>query len=117
MQRAVERVATTFPDPWQVSEWNACERWLPHVLVCATWIEHAHRQTLSAASLLYQTGYYLYERARYAEAERLYQRALEIWEQQLGSSHHRTQLVRHNYVSLLRDMGREGDAKRLEEQL
>src|SRR5262249_47222982 len=42
MQRAVRRVHATLPDSWQISEWEACERWLPHVLICALWIEQAH---------------------------------------------------------------------------
>src|SRR5260370_5842835 len=40
-----------------------------------------------AAALLKQTGWYLAERVRYAEAELLLQRSLAICEQQLGLEH------------------------------
>ena len=53
---------------------------------------------------------------KYAEAEPLYQRALRIREQQLGFEHPHTQLVWSNYISLLRDMGRDEEAKHLEER-
>ena len=43
------------------------------------------------------------DQGKYAEAEPLYQRALAIYEQQLGASHPTTQIVRRNYTSLLQD--------------
>ena len=113
MQRAVERVWATFPDPWQIAEWEACERWLPHVLIGSTWIKQAHLETSEASSLLYNAGYYLYERARYAEAEPLYQRALKIGEQQLGPDHPDVAHPLNNLANLYSEQGKYRDAEPL----
>jgi hypothetical protein len=43
MQRAVFAVDTSFRNVEDVDQWDACERWLPHALVCVTWIEQEHR--------------------------------------------------------------------------
>jgi hypothetical protein len=59
----------------------------------------------------------LYKRqGKYVEAEPLYQRALSIYEQQLGRDHLDTQTVRENYATLLRALGRDGATKELEER-
>jgi tetratricopeptide (TPR) repeat protein len=54
------------------------------------------------------------DQGKYAEAEPLYQRALYIWEQALGPNHPYTQTVVRNYAMLLRKMGREAEASKLE---
>ena len=59
-------------------------------------------------------GGYLYEHARYAEAEAFYQQSLRIREQALGSEHPFTREVVQNYAMLLRKMGREDEASELE---
>ncbi len=78
MQRAINAIEAAYPGP-DFANWSTCERLLPHALLCATWIEQeAALATPEAARLLNQAGYYLDDRARYAEAEPLYQRALAI---------------------------------------
>jgi Tetratricopeptide repeat len=47
----------------------------------------------------------------------LYRRALAIVEQLLGTDHPNTRTVRRNYVELLRAMGDDEDARRMEEEL
>jgi hypothetical protein len=59
MQRAVFAVNTSFPDVQDVRQWAACERWLPHALVCAMWIEQEQMMFPEAARLLNVMGYYL----------------------------------------------------------
>lgn len=60
----------------------------------------------------------LYHRqSKYAQAEPLYQRALHIAYQQMGPGHPRTIVTRENYAHLLRAMGRDREAKKLEERL
>jgi hypothetical protein len=56
------------------------------------------------------------EQGKYVEAEPLYQRALRIREQSLGPEHSLIRQVRKNYAILLRTMGRDGEAKKLEEE-
>ncbi|HZU03769.1 MAG TPA: tetratricopeptide repeat protein, partial [Ktedonobacteraceae bacterium] len=55
------------------------------------------------------------EQGKYRQAEPLYQRALRIREQRLGPEHPLTQRVRRDYASFLRVMGREVEARKLEE--
>ncbi len=38
MQRTVQAVNAAFPDI-AISQWKVCERYLPHALLCTTWIE------------------------------------------------------------------------------
>lgn len=82
MQRAVDVVQAACPRS-DFEHWPALEWWLPHALLCATWIEQAAMPTLDTVLLLTVAGSYLQERARYTEAEPLHKRALEICEQLL----------------------------------
>ncbi|MEO8971217.1 MAG: helix-turn-helix transcriptional regulator [Ktedonobacteraceae bacterium] len=69
-------------------EWMKCGRLLPHVLVCASWIEDDPYPTLVEAACVFdKAGTYLREQGQYAEAEPLLVRALTIREQQLGAEH------------------------------
>src|SRR5579885_2608874 len=104
MQRVVQTVDAAYPDP-EFSAWPACERLLPHALVCATWIEQAGSKPPAAARLLNQTGYYLHARGRYARAEPLLQRALAISEQALGPQHPHTATSLNNLARLYHDQG------------
>jgi nucleoside phosphorylase len=112
-QRVVLAVDATSPNVQDVAQWDACELWLPHALVCATWIEQERMTSPEAAHLLDQAGSYLHERARYAEAEPLYQRALSIREQQLGATHPDTAQSLTNLAELYRDQGRDTEAEPL----
>ena len=82
MLRAVNVVRAAHPGS-DFEHWPALERWLPHALLCATWIEQAAMLPLDAVHLLNGAGNYLQDRARYVEAEPLHERALEICEQLL----------------------------------
>ncbi len=112
-QRAVQAVNASYPDVQDISQWDACERWLPHALVCATWIEQESINMADAASLLNRTGYYLDDRARYAEAEPLYQRALSIRVQQLGPHHPDTAQSLNNLALLYQAQGKYEQAEPL----
>ena len=90
------------------------ERCLPHDQECARLIEQEHLSTFAARWLLYKTGIYLFQHARYAEAEVFYQQSLRIWEQALGHDHHLTRTAVRNYANLLRKMGRKSEATQLE---
>ena len=56
-----------------------------------------------------------YSQGKYAEAEPLYQRSLAIVEKALGSDHPNTVKVRENYALLLRNLGRDAEAGKLEQ--
>ena len=112
MQRAVQAVSATFPEV-EFATWPACERLLPHALLCTAWIEQVFIQSSQAASLLNQAAYYLYDRARYGEAEPLYQRALVIYEQQLGPDHPDTATILNNLAALYDAQGKYEQAEPL----
>lgn len=112
MQRAIYAVETAYPAP-DVSHWPQLEQNLPHALICATWIEQLQLMTVTAAHLLQLTGHYLYERARYREAEPLYERALAICEQALGPVHSNTASSLHNLAILYGAQGRYTEAEPL----
>jgi tetratricopeptide (TPR) repeat protein len=89
--RIITALTHFFPEAEQVTfeheTWERCERLVSHVL-------HVARQTTSwepaegtLPALLFKTGVYLTERARYQEAEPLLRRALQIKEQVLGTEH------------------------------
>ena len=84
--RAMLAVNAAFPDV-EHGTWPQCERLLTQALVAAQSIEHYQVISEEAGRVLNKIAAYLWDRARYAEAEPLYQRALHIWEQQLGPAH------------------------------
>lgn len=85
-ERAVLVVNAAFPVV-EHSSWLQCERLLPQALAAAQLIEQHHLIHEQVGHLLSRAARYLYERARYAEAELLYQRVLHIEKQQLGPTH------------------------------
>jgi tetratricopeptide (TPR) repeat protein len=85
-ERAVRAVNQAFPSV-EFANWDQCERLAPQALVCASLIEAHGFESEEAARLLDLAGYYLNDRARFSEAERLFQRALAIRERVLGPDH------------------------------
>ncbi len=112
-QRVVLAVNAGCPNVQDVAQWEACEQWLPHALVCATWIEQEQINIVESAALLLLAGYYLHHRARYGEAEPLYQRALAIHEQQLRPEDPDTAIFLNNLGSLYCDQGKYEQAEPL----
>src|SRR5260370_28512666 len=111
-ERTVCAVNAAFPEV-EFEQWSLCERCLPHALVCAEEVERCNITLLDAASLLHRVGWYLNDRARYREAEPLYQRALAIREQQLGPEHPDTASSLNNLAVLYRAQGKYEQAEPL----
>jgi Tfp pilus assembly protein PilF len=112
-QRAVQAVSAASPDVEDVEQWDDCEQWVPHVLECATWIRDEQLYNEENASLLNKAGYYLDDRARYSEAEVLYQLALTIRVQVLGATHHETTSSLTNLGLLYRNQEKYAEAESL----
>ena len=112
MQQAISAVEAAYPGS-DFANRSVYERLLPHVLLCATWIEQVLNTSPTAARLLNQAGYYLYERGRYREAEPLLQRALAIQEQELGASHPDTAQSLNNLAGLYDRQGKYVEAEPL----
>ncbi|GCE29439.1 tetratricopeptide repeat protein [Dictyobacter alpinus] len=71
----------------QIEYWSWCEQVVPHAL---TVLHHCEQETLSSlyrSELLTKTAAYLTVRARYNEAEKLYQHMLALQQQTLGRIH------------------------------
>ncbi len=105
-EMAVRVVNSVFPDGnIEFSEWNLCERLLPCAQTCAALIEEWALEFAQAALLLNQTGYYLKEKAEYAQAKPLYERALAIREKMLGKEHPDVATSLNNLAGLYRAQG------------
>ncbi len=85
----VYAVNAVFPaDPHsEEATWPQCHRYLEQVQGCDLLIQHYGLGFSEAADVLNRTGIYLCKQASYTLAEPLHQRALCIWEQQLGPRH------------------------------
>ena len=82
-ERAMRAVNAAFPHV-EHEAWAQCERLLSQALFVTQFIEQDQMRGEETGRLLYETASYLLDRARYTEAEPLFQRALHIWEQQFG---------------------------------
>jgi len=86
VERFIKVLAEHFPEVTHTN-WAICERLVPHIQACTLFINQYGVVLEAAASLFNQTGWYLVECVRYAEAEPLLQQALVIAEEQLGPDH------------------------------
>jgi tetratricopeptide (TPR) repeat protein len=89
------------------------ERSLPHAQMCAQLIEQEQLTSYAARRLLYQTGLYLHEHARYAEAEAFYQHSLRIREQVLGPDHPQVASPLNGLAILYKDQGKYAESEPL----
>jgi Tfp pilus assembly protein PilF len=85
--------------------------------LCATdLIEEYDFITREAGQVLNAVGSYLHDRARYAEAEPLYERALRIWEQGLSPDHPWVASALHGLANLYVEQGKDAEAELLYER-
>ena len=80
------RVEQSFPEV-DYKTWTRCERLISHALLCTSYIDHWNMTFREARNLLYQVGYYFYQRGQYREAEPLRKSELTICERVLGPEH------------------------------
>jgi tetratricopeptide (TPR) repeat protein len=83
-ERVVQAVNHALPDDFDYRTYARYERCLPHAQEGARLIEQEHLTSFSAGRMLNQTGCYLHEHARYAEAQAFLLQSLRIMEQVLG---------------------------------
>ena len=76
-------------------------------------IEQEHLTSFAARRLLYQTGVYLKDHARYAEAEAFYQHSLHIMEQALGPDHPDVAYPLNGLANLYKEQGKYAEAEPL----
>ncbi len=111
-ERTVRAVARAFPTP-EFANWPLCQRLLPQARVAAMLVDQWDFEFPEAGTLLNNAASYLYCRARYAEAEPLYQRALEICEKALGPDDPKVATALNNLALLYEDQGKLAEAESL----
>ncbi len=109
--RAMLAVNAAFPHA-DHETWPQCERLLTQAVFATQWIEQYQMSDKEAGRLLYEMASYLQDRARYAEAEPLYLRALQIREQ-LGPEHPDVTYPLSGLADLCRRQGRYTEAEPL----
>jgi tetratricopeptide (TPR) repeat protein len=84
-QRTIHALSAVFPEATHEA-WTLGERYLSHVLTCASAIQDQDADQ-ELIEVLSKAASYLIERALYEQAERLYERILRIQRQRLGPAH------------------------------
>ncbi len=103
-----------FPyDKSQTDYWQVCERLLPHALVCISLNKQCDENEVSYIALMSHVATYLSNRAYYAQAEQLYQRALQIGENVLGSESPLVAEALYGLAHLYREQGEYEEAEPL----
>ncbi len=89
VERVTAAVTALFPphDKAQADYWQACERLLPHALVCIAAGDQCSTDPATRASLMNHVAHYQANLARYAEADRLHRCVLLLCEQLPGREH------------------------------
>ncbi len=85
-ERAIRAVNRAFPVV-ELQTWERCQRCLPHVLICARYIEEYDLAFPEVARLFNEAAAYLVIHAQYEQAELLLQQALAIRQQVLDANH------------------------------
>jgi tetratricopeptide (TPR) repeat protein len=111
-ERVVQALNGVFPHT-EFQYWPRCERLIPHAIAAGRLVEDFGLDSVAVARLLNQSGLYLDRRARYGEAEPLYQRALAIYEKALGLDHPSTATTLNNLTLHYDDQGRCAEAEPL----
>jgi tetratricopeptide (TPR) repeat protein len=93
--------------------WPQCERLLPHALLATQYIEQYLIIGEKAGHLLNQTASYLLVRARYAQAEPLFQQARQVWEQCLGPKCLQVATALHGLANLYQEQDQFAQAESL----
>ena len=114
-ERVVQALNEVFPRV-EFQNWPQCERLIPHAIVAGRLVEDFGRDSVAAARLLNQSGYYLHDRARYAEATLLHQRALAICEKALGPDHPYTSASLNNLAGIYYHQGCYAEAEPLHQR-
>ena len=114
--RTVQAMNEIFPSA-EFADWPLCERYIVQAQRCAELIAELINEWgitfPNAARLLNQSGAYLRTRARYTEAEPLYQQALVIWQETLGATHPYVAACCNNIGLLYFDQGRYDESEQL----
>ncbi|BCL80860.1 tetratricopeptide repeat protein [Ktedonobacteria bacterium brp13] len=111
-ERAVRAVNRAFPHTG-FAMWQRCQRSLPHAQACAILINHWKFAFPGASRLLHLTGFYLYARGQYTDAEPFLLQALKMREQILDPQHPDIATSLNNLAGLYQVQGKYTQAEPL----
>jgi tetratricopeptide (TPR) repeat protein len=111
-ERTVQAVDAALPDV-DYGPSGRYGRCLSHAQECALLIEQEQLTSYAARRLLSQTGLYLYDHARYGEAEAFYKHSMLIRERELGPDDHEVAISLNNLAILYKEQGRYAEAEPL----
>jgi tetratricopeptide (TPR) repeat protein len=114
-ERTVEALNEAFPYV-EFKNWAVCERLMPHAKQAARLVQQWQVVSQSAARLLNQGGFYFSERGQYTDAAPLYQQALAIRQQSLGTDHPDVASSLNNLAMLYQDQNSFAEAEPLLQQ-
>jgi tetratricopeptide (TPR) repeat protein len=114
LRRVMAALNAVFPDVTHEA-WGQCERLLPHVLAVATAIPDCSGGR-ELAEALQKAADYLRDRARFEQAEPLYQRALCIGKRVWGPAHPQVAYALSGLAFLFYEQGKYQQAKPLYQQ-
>ncbi len=111
-ERAIRAVNRAFPDV-ELQTWEKCQRCLPHVHICVTYIEEYALAFPEAARLFNEAATYLVARARYQQAESLLLTTLAVRQQILEANHPDTARTLNDLGEVYRKQGKYHEAETL----
>jgi tetratricopeptide (TPR) repeat protein/transcriptional regulator with XRE-family HTH domain len=100
------------PNSRQPDYWSTCERLVPHARTCITLSDQQREDIHEHATLMSYVATYLSQRARFSEADALFQQALHIKEQVSGPEHPQIAEVLYEqaYLYLLQSQYQQAEA-------
>jgi tetratricopeptide (TPR) repeat protein len=110
LERVIRAVNMAFPRT-EYGTREQCERLLVQAVAAAQLINRHQFVSEEAESLLKKTADYLGDRARYAEAEPLYQHALRLCEERLSPEHFQVTHLLHALANLYYEQGKYAEAE------
>ncbi len=113
MHRAVLAVDAVIPNLLALEQREANVRYLPHALVCATWIEQENFHNKESSHVLNWAARCLDERAQYKEAESLSKCSVAMYEQLMGPENPVVALQLSNLASIYQHQGKYKEAEPL----
>lgn len=111
-ERAIRAVNRAFPDV-ELQTWERCQRCLPHVQICATYIEEYSIAISEAGRLFNEAASYLIARGSYERAKLLLLKALAVRQQILEANHPDTARTLNDLGEVYRKLGKYQEAEHL----
>jgi len=98
-ERTIRAIARAFPKV-ELKTWDQCRRLLPHALISLEYIDEYVLAFPEAVHLFNKTAMYLVIHAQYTQAQLLLQKALDICQQILASTHPDTAITLNDLGTL-----------------